>query len=1095
MTSLRLTLFGLPRIERDGVPVEIARRKALALLAYLALSPTPQSREHLAELLWPERDAPSARADLRSALFAIRRAIGAEWLEIDGDSVALRRSPGLCVDIWRFRDLLAQATGHIHTLPETACADCIAALAEAAALYTADFLAGFSLRDAPEFDNWQTYQTETLRLDLANALERLARLQAVGGDYGAAIASARRWLELDPLCEEPHRALIRLHAEAGNRAAALHQYAECVRVLDAELGVRPDVETTALRDAVAGGEVAVHREDLGRRPPLALPPDRAPFIGREEELAQIAARLADPACRLLTVLGPGGSGKTRLAVAAARVQAGRYPDGIFFVDLTPVSAADQLAPAIAQALAASPCGGEEAGEQLVAYLRDREILLLLDNFEHLLEGAGLLPRMLEGAPGVHLLVTSRARLNLVEEWLLPLEGLALAPEKVKPEALAAYSATALFLACVQRLRPGYRPDPKEALDIARVCRLLSGMPLGIELAAARARTLSPEAIAAELARGLDVLATTMRDVPERHRSMAAAFDGSWRLLSPHERHILRCASVFRGGFTAEAAGVVAGAKGADLEGLVDSCWLRVEPGGRWGMHELIRQYCEAKLKAEHQAETGDDEAAVQERHVAYFRWFILEKHVAFQMRPEALTQIEPELGNLMAAWEGLSDPADLALMRRVTAGLDLMADRLVWWPVFLPLAEQNIRRFQDRLVHGDHNPQYRRRLELAIAWNLFLLTEGKQQIGGYGDSHICLDKAEALLGDGDPDDLDWAQTHYMIVRNRAWLDYLRGNFAKAEQGWLVTLEQLRSARIPVWVFPPHSSLLPQAEVLLGLAWGALESGWYDPALAWAREAVEAAAEFGSPLYEAFMETVLVACLAAHGEFFEAERVAKRVLRTARKLHATEVIIQCLPPLAALYSDMGRPDLTRIWAGRCVALCEDTGYCESGLPWALVSLTWAELELGHIAEARRNARRAMELIARSGGAEVTSYPYAAVLLGRVALVEGRPTDAADWLRRAVRAPAQREGARVSQARLLADIRRSQGHPEDAVALLSAALHTLRLDYADRRDSGAALRDLAAALPPDAYAAAVARGESNDLERLIADGLNMLAQIPY
>ena len=183
------------------------------------------------------------------------------------------------------------------------------------------------------------------------------------------------------------------------------------------------------------------------------------------------------------------------------------------------------------------------------------------------------------------------------------------------------------------------------------------MPLGIELAAARTRTLPVSEIAAELARGLDVLATTMRDAPARHRSMAASFDASWRLLScPVSASILRQASVFRGGFTTEAAGAVTGATLTDLEGLVDSCWLRLEAGGRWGMHELIRQYCEAKLRTEHPAETGEDEAERSRRGMSLTSDGLSRRSMRrFQVRPEALSEIEPDFGNLLAAWEGFSD--------------------------------------------------------------------------------------------------------------------------------------------------------------------------------------------------------------------------------------------------------------------------------------------------------------------------------------------------------------------------------------------------------------------------------------------------------
>ena len=241
MGVLRLSFLGAPHIERDGVQVDLNRRKALALLAYLALSPDACSRDFLAELLWPERDEPTARTNLRTALMVMRQANGHEWLELDGDLVRMQRGSDLWLDVEHFRSLAAVAACHTHREGEW-CAHCTASLTEAVELYRGDFLAGFTLRDAPEFDSWQTYQTESLRLELAGALERLVWLEAAGGDYKAAIRHGRRWLELDPLCEEPHRALMRLYAEAGNRASALRQYEECVRVLDAELGVKPDDE-------------------------------------------------------------------------------------------------------------------------------------------------------------------------------------------------------------------------------------------------------------------------------------------------------------------------------------------------------------------------------------------------------------------------------------------------------------------------------------------------------------------------------------------------------------------------------------------------------------------------------------------------------------------------------------------------------------------------------------------------------------------------------------------------------------------------------------------------------------------------------------
>ncbi len=290
--------------------------------------------------------------------------LGKGWVEAEGDQIALRVEPGLRVDIERFHAALAQVAGHSHP-PHRLCDACLAHLAEAAGLYTADFLVGFTLEDAAGFDDWQTFQTESLRLELAGALERLAQGLAGRQDFGPAITHARRWLALDPVHEPAHRLLMKLHAWAGDRAAAARQYQECVKVMQAELGIDPEPETTALLEAIRGGTAGEPAPNLPFSPSPTLlhnlPADPTPFIGRETELAQVAGRLADPACRLLTVLGPGGMGKTRLAIQAARGQTEVFAHGVFFVDLAAVASTDFLAAAIVRALPIPASGADAAG--------------------------------------------------------------------------------------------------------------------------------------------------------------------------------------------------------------------------------------------------------------------------------------------------------------------------------------------------------------------------------------------------------------------------------------------------------------------------------------------------------------------------------------------------------------------------------------------------------------------------------------------------------------------------------------------------------------------------------------------------------------
>jgi DNA-binding SARP family transcriptional activator len=418
-------LLGPPRIERDGEPVRIQRRKAVALLVYLAVTGCSHSRDALATLLWPEYDQSSARNSLRVALAALRGTLGEAWaddadrsavgqhpLDIDEETIRLHLECDVWLDLAEFRERLSACEMHGHPVTET-CPDCLPLLEEAAMLYRDDFLASFTLRDSPGFDEFQFFQTEGLRNQLAGALERLVCHHSAQGEYEAAIPHARRWLALDPLHEPAHRHLMALYAQSGQQSAALRQYKECARILKEELDLSPSQETTSLYERVRAGP-ADHSERrfVAAGPRHNLPVQPTPFIGREDELTEIAARLRDPDCRLLTLLGPGGNGKTRLALEAASAQLDNFEHGVFFVSLAPLRSVDAIVPTTANAIGFSFYGGGEPRQQLLDYLREKCMLIILDNYEHLLEGAGLVAQVLETAPHVKILATSRARLNV-----------------------------------------------------------------------------------------------------------------------------------------------------------------------------------------------------------------------------------------------------------------------------------------------------------------------------------------------------------------------------------------------------------------------------------------------------------------------------------------------------------------------------------------------------------------------------------------------------------------------------------------------------------------------------------------------------------
>ncbi|MEZ4869781.1 MAG: tetratricopeptide repeat protein [Caldilineaceae bacterium] len=657
MAELSLYLFGAPRIVLDGAEIYIRRRKAVALLAYLAVTQQPHSRDALATLLWPDYNQTGARDNLRRNLSALHQALDGNWLAIDRSTIRLRDDTGLWVDVWQFQSLLAACQQHGHP-KEQICPACIPLLQQAAELYCNDFLTGFTLADSPDFDDWQAYTTAQLRSALAMTLVRLLNGYADQRDYAKAIDYARRWVTLDPLHEPAHRRLMELYAQNDQQSAALRQYEECRQTLADELAIAPAPETMTLyaqiRDRVIGPAATRLPTAMIQRPLHNLPAQTTSLIGRAQAVAEVQRLLLnEPGCRLLNLVGPGGIGKTRLALAAAAQVVDAFPDGVFFVPFAPVGEVNAIVPAIAETLHFTFYSSSTPTEQLLDYLRQKKLLLVLDNFEHLLPGADLLTTLLRHSPNISLLTTARERLHLQEEWVYAVEGLAFplldAGDPMVTAAVDradAYSAVQLFVQRARQTNATFHPAPTELAAIGRICRLVGGMPLGIELAAPWIRTLSCTEIAAEIAHSLDFLTTTLRNVPERHRSLRVLFAQTWQRLFSAEQAALMRLSVLRGGCTRDAAEAIAGITMLLLTALVDKALLRRTAQGRYELHELIRQF--AAVKLDEAAQT----AVARNQHLRYYMDWAEAVEPQLRVGPQVAqwyTQLEAEHDNLRAA--------------------------------------------------------------------------------------------------------------------------------------------------------------------------------------------------------------------------------------------------------------------------------------------------------------------------------------------------------------------------------------------------------------------------------------------------------------
>ncbi len=555
---LTLNFFGGFQAAIDGETISESRAKRIeALLIFLAMEASrPHRREMLIGLLFPDMPDDAARTNLRQTLSRLRRAIKdakaqPSFLLTSRESTQFNPASRHTVDVVQFQEGLAGCQQH-RGVRDSACAACMARAETAVSHYQGPFLDGFFLEDSSAFEEWLLGYRQQLQEMALAALDELAQFHERRGEYEQAADFARQQLAIEPWREPAQQQLMRALAHLGERNAALAAYRDFCQTLEDELGVEPLPETAALAEQIQGA--AAER-------PYHLPPREQNLVGRAEELAQLSAGLANPAQRLHTIVGPGGMGKTRLALEAAWLAAtahlGPFMHGIFFVPLSGVAAVESsafnpLVTAVAEAIGYTFAGSAEPQVQLLSYLKDKKMLLVLDNLEHLMQpGRALILALLQQAPSLNLLVTSRERLSLAEEHVLTLSGLPSNPVAGSTEETALSPAMTLFVQRAQQVESRFvlgETGDWSATAVAEICQLLDGLPLAIELAAAWVRLLSCPEILAELRHNLDSLGASAIDLPQRHRSLRAVFDYSWQLLTQSEQQTLAQLAIFQGGF-------------------------------------------------------------------------------------------------------------------------------------------------------------------------------------------------------------------------------------------------------------------------------------------------------------------------------------------------------------------------------------------------------------------------------------------------------------------------------------------------------------------------------------------------------------------
>jgi DNA-binding SARP family transcriptional activator/predicted ATPase len=661
-----LQLFGPVSLRQDGVAEHAVRRKSIALLAYLIIEDRALARDHLADLFWPDLPLNKAKRNLSWCL----------------SNLAAYLPDCLLVTLQSVRYV-----GHVDLVVDTVQAGLwlrqryLSAQQQALDLMHGPFMDGFTFDDLPELETWHLAQQEIWRQRQQRLFAQVIDGLCALGQAELAVVYARRWVEGFPWAEEAHRALISCLVADGRPDLALDAYAACRRILRKELDVDPSPETEALYREIQSKQRGV--STTAQKLPAQLPLFLTPLIGRDTELDRLTRRLKDPNYRLVSLVGAGGSGKTRLAVAAAEKLHADFGDGVVFVSFAevPSSAAEaetreRLYAVLAEGLGLAHEPGKRSA-QVTRYLAQRHLLIVLDNFEDFVSQADFVLGLLQVAPRLSLLVTSRQPLGVTAEFVLPLVGLHVPDSNDWQEAAQAESVQ-LFVERMERTFFGVPDAADVRREIVNLCRFVEGSPLAIELLAPLVAQDPSAQWTASLYHNLDLLATLREDLPARQRSLRTVFAQTWGLLIADEQRLLSACAVFKAPFAVDTAAALFEGSAhirRRLMSLVERSLLKMD-GVCFSMHPLVQQFAAEKLAAE-----PSWQAVVQRAHAQYFMGRLAQAQDKLYTVDEAetiraLVHVREEI---FAAWSWCVGQGEVEILARQAHTLSVLCDLRGWW--------------------------------------------------------------------------------------------------------------------------------------------------------------------------------------------------------------------------------------------------------------------------------------------------------------------------------------------------------------------------------------------------------------------------------